>query len=261
MGSEATTTDDVLEAVEAATEAKPVTTAPELAEELPVGRRTVLNRLRELEAAGDVESHQFSERRVVWWPAGGEERVDDVDEEPPTTEQGAESDIADSGSSTDDESGYDGGAEPSGHSTVDATSTGGNEAAGTAARRDDAAPGEVAFADLGFPGGVNRDAAVAAILAARDYLREHGPASKGEIVAAVMPGRPLGYDVDDALENVNTSGERYRGAWWRKVVSEGLEALPDVEKPPRGKSEWSYRGESKDESERSSGPYDPTGEF
>ena len=79
--------------------------------------------------------------------------------------------------------------------------------------------------------------------AARDYLREHGPATKRDLIAEVMPDHSLGYDVDSALEKVE-SGDRYRGSWWRKVVKTGLKALPDVEAPARGGgSEWQYTGE------------------
>lgn len=88
-----------------------------------------------------------------------------------------------------------------------------------------------------FPGGRDRDECRDAVLAARDCLREHGPASMREIVVDVMPEHPIGYDVPE-LE----SGDRYRGAWWRKVVKPGLEALEDVDAPARGASEWRYTG-------------------
>ena len=94
------------------------------------------------------------------------------------------------------------------------------------------------FADLQFPEGRDPDECEAAVLAARDYLREHGPATMREIVTAVMPEHPVGYDVPE-LE----PGERYRGAWWRRVVKPGLQALPDVKAPSRGASEWRYTGD------------------
>jgi hypothetical protein len=81
--------------------------------------------------------------------------------------------------------------------------------------------------------------ASAAVFEARAFLREQGGASMKEIVANVMPDHPLGYDVPE-LE----SGDRYRGAWWRRVVKPGLEAVDDVEKPTGGRSEWRYTGES-----------------
>jgi len=73
------------------------------------------------------------------------------------------------------------------------------------------------------PDGVGDDAARDAIDAAREYLRTDGPASAREIVAAVMPEHSLGYDVPE-LE----PGDRYRGAWWRRVVRPGLQRLDDV---------------------------------
>jgi len=100
-----------------------------------------------------------------------------------------------------------------------------------------------ALEDVDFPAGGEREACSAAVYAARDYLRDHGPATKREIVAEVMPEHPLGYDVDGALEKVE-AGDRYRGAWWRRVVKPGLKALPEVEAPARGASEWRYTGEA-----------------
>ena len=47
----------------------------------------------------------------------------------------------------------------------------------------------------------------------------------------------LGYDVPEL-----DPGDRYRGAWWRRVVKPGLKALPDVEAPSRGASDWRYVG-------------------
>jgi hypothetical protein len=103
------------------------------------------------------------------------------------------------------------------------------------------AVGELEHVD--FPAGRDREECSAAVYAARDYLREHGPATKRDLVAEVLPEHPLGYDVDGALEKVE-AGDRYRGAWWRRVVKPGLKALPDVEAPARGASEWRYTGEA-----------------
>lgn len=93
---------------------------------------------------------------------------------------------------------------------------------------------------LEFPATVDRDDAIDAILAARTYLRDDGPASRREVVQDVMPEHPLGYDVPD-LE----PGDRFRGSWWRKVVAPGLEALDDVEKPAGGGT-WSFTGSDDD---------------
>lgn len=102
----------------------------------------------------------------------------------------------------------------------------------------DAVRAAVEQADL--PGQVHPDEAVHAVRAVLDYLDSHNGGTMREIVAAVMPGYALGYDVDAALAKVE-AGERYRGAWWRRVVRPALEAHPDVEKPPKGGSRWRYR--------------------
>jgi len=98
------------------------------------------------------------------------------------------------------------------------------------------------LATVEFPGGRDREACEAAVYAARDYLEEHGSASMRELVTEVMPDHPLGYDVNGALEKVE-SGDRYRGSWWRRVVKPGLNALPDVAAPAGG-GKWRYTGET-----------------
>lgn len=75
-----------------------------------------------------------------------------------------------------------------------------------------------------FPDSKDTDDCLRAIHAARDFVKEEGPASMREIVAAVLPDHPLGYDIPE-LE----TGERYRGAWWRRIVQPGLEELDDIE--------------------------------
>lgn len=86
---------------------------------------------------------------------------------------------------------------------------------------EDDASGDVALGD-DLPEHVDCDDARDAVRAALDAL--NGGASKAEIVRAVMPSHPLGYDVDAALAKVDAEGERYRGAWWRRVIKPGLEA-------------------------------------
>lgn len=75
-----------------------------------------------------------------------------------------------------------------------------------------------------FPDSKDTDDCLRAIHAARDFVKEEGPASMREIVAEVMPEHPLGYDIPE-LE----TGKRYRGAWWRRIVQPGLEELDDIE--------------------------------
>lgn len=88
-----------------------------------------------------------------------------------------------------------------------------------------------------LPSTVDPADARAAIEAAVDYLEREGGATMREIVRDVMPGHPLGYDVPELGD-----GERFRGAWWRRVVKPALELHDSVEKPPRGRSEWCWVG-------------------
>ena len=100
---------------------------------------------------------------------------------------------------------------------------------------EDQAPLDDVLDDL--PSTVDRDAAREAILAAREYLEKHSRATKADFVRGVMRDHPLGYDPDAALAKLE-AGERFRGAWWRRVVKPGLKALDDVETPAPGASEW-----------------------
>jgi hypothetical protein len=94
-----------------------------------------------------------------------------------------------------------------------------------------------------LPGTVDRQDAAAAVAAARDYIRDHSGATKQDLVKNVMPDHTLGYDVDAALGKID-AGDRYRGAWWRRVVKPSLKKLDDVQTPPQGASTWRYTGEA-----------------
>jgi hypothetical protein len=130
---------------------------------------------------------------------------------------------------------------------VDTTTKDNERQADTPARRDDAVAREGGRGlDEGpvdtdeLPATVNFDDAAAAIGAARAYIRDHGGATKADLVRHVMPDH-----VDAVLEKID-AGDRYRGAWWRHVVKPGLEAADDVEKPPQGGSVWEYDGDDTD---------------
>lgn len=82
---------------------------------------------------------------------------------------------------------------------------------------------------VSWPGNHSAEECKAAVRAARDYIEEHDGARKSEIVRAVLPEHPAGYDVVELDED-----ERYRGRWWDDVVAVGLDALPDVQKPVGG---------------------------
>lgn len=182
----------------------PVLSTAEVADAVPIKRRGTLNRLQALEEDGELESKQIGGRNTVWWFVGGE-RI--------TPDERAREEDAEKAREVRDRRREDTAEAPESDAVDDA------------------------LEDVDFPAGREREACSAAVYAARDYLREHGPATKRDLVAEVMPDHPLGYDVDGALEKVE-AGDRYRGAWWRRVVKPGLKALPDVEAPARGASEW-----------------------
>lgn len=51
---------------------KPVLTAKQVASEVDIGRKAVLERLRELEEQGVLKRMEVGARAVVWWSAEGE---------------------------------------------------------------------------------------------------------------------------------------------------------------------------------------------
>lgn len=89
-----------------------------------------------------------------------------------------------------------------------------------------------------LPGPVDPEAAAGAVQAVVKHLRDDGAASRREIVMAVMPDYPLRYDPPEELEE----GERFRGAWWRRVVVPSLRCHPAVEYR-RGYGDYKYVGE------------------
>ena len=101
--------------------------------------------------------------------------------------------------------------------------------------------GSSVVTELDFPTGKDPTECEQAIEAAKEYLKRERSASMREIVRAVMPHHPIGYDVDSAVEKLE-AGKRYRGAWWRRIVKPGLEASTNVEKPAPGASAWQYTG-------------------
>lgn len=213
---ETVTLEDVLEVFDEV-EGPPVVTSADVADATGVSRDSARRKLEGLEERGEVDSRRTA-GRVLYW------RVADVraDPEPRTLQEPATDDIAVSSSSPDDGSDAVDPRGDAGEEPVESTPTG--------------ASAPRALGEVEFPGGRDRAECVDAVLAARDHLRETGPASMRELVTEVMPEHPVGYDVPD-LE----PGERYRGAWWRKVVRPGLKACPDVEAPAGG-GKWRYTG-------------------
>lgn len=119
---------------------------------------------------------------------------------------------------------------------------------------------EAALQEVEFPDTKDRGDCVAAVESAYVHLLDAGSATMSEITIAVMPEHPVGYNAEADVAKINDPDQRNRSTWWRKIIKPGLEALPDVESPPKGRSDWSYVGRD-DEGAGSSGVYDPAGEF
>jgi hypothetical protein len=198
-------------------------TTADVAERVDCPHRTALHHLNKLEDQGRLSSRKVGPAKV--WRV-----VDD----------------------SNAESGRERGVTPS-ESTNDGTST----------RATRERSGGLSLDGVDFPDSRDREDCLAAVDAARAYLREHGTATMRDLVTNVMPEHPVDYNVDDAREKL-AAGDRYRGGWWRLVVRPGLEALDDVEKPPRGGSDWEYVGDDQNgdtDALDTTGPYDPTAEF
>ena len=202
----------------------PVVTSSDVADALDCTTEAARQKLTRLYDQGRVDRRKTG-RTTVWWRTGGEQdRTEDGDVQ--QAESGRERGVTPS-EDTDD-----------GTDTRDATST-------RTTREQSAA---LSLDAVDFPDSRDREDCLAAVDAARVYLREHGTATMRDLVTNVMPTHPVGYNVDDAREKL-AAGDRYRGGWWRLVVRPGLEALDDVEKPPRGGSDWEYVGDGDQDGE------------
>ena len=184
---------------------RPAVVTSDVADRFDVTRETARRKLGELIDAGRVKRGETAGRVVLYWLA-------DTPDPSPGERQQAPRHEAEPGPEPDT-------SEPStpelGRKPVPQPDVEGPEV----------------LAGVDFPR--DREACERAVYTARAYLQEYGAASMRELVRDVMPEYPIGYDVPDLKE-----GGRYRGAWWRKVVKPGLEALPDVEPPAPGASDW-----------------------
>lgn len=201
---EKATLDDVL-AVFSAVDGPPVVTSSDVAEATGISHDSARRKLEELAERGRVDSRK-SAGRVLYWRTEDAERGRETGHTPPEHSRDR-SDVEPS---------------PTTHASQES-----RESAGSPESLD----------SVEFPQGRDREECLAAVDAAREYIKANNGATMRELVTEVMPIHPVGYDVPTLEE-----GDRYRGAWWRKVVKPGLEAIDVVEKPPKGGSEWTYTG-------------------
>jgi len=87
------------------------------------------------------------------------------------------------------------------------------------------------------PNRIDETEARATIEAAVQFVEENNGATKRELVENVMPDHPLGYEIPELAE-----GERFRGAWYRRVVKPGLSKSEQIKKPKPSESTWRYVG-------------------
>jgi DNA-binding transcriptional ArsR family regulator len=222
--------------------ARPLT-ATDVVDALDVSRRTALNKLNELEAAGSVDSRTVGARaRVFWRPipadAGtrlkrlsndlgkpitvGETVYEDADAHPLDTTDARDDSRSPESSVERDESGPEGVANPA--APVDHPGgTDGDE-------RAESAPESVAEVDvdaLDLPGtGEDLRRRQAAVRAVLYYLREHGEAQASDL-------KELAWSVDDG-----TYGDA-RSLWKNCVLSRALSVVDVAESAgPSGKWRW-----------------------
>lgn len=214
------TDEDLLDEFRATSD--PVLSTAEVADAVPIKRRGTLNRLRDLEDAGTLDSKQIGGRNTVWWLAEDAGRSRPTPDQPPANSDAVEGEVRGSvdNSLADDHTDEDG------------------------AEDDDALAAAIARVDT--PGsGKNREKREQALRDAYEYLAEHGQAQRSDFKDLL--GDEVGY----------SGGFR---SWWTNYVKakDALKQLPDVDAPAEGEHTWYYTG---DDVQLDSGIYDPTEEF
>ena len=192
----------------------PVLSTAEVADAVPIKRRGVLNRLRDLEDAGELASKQIGGRNTVWWILdGGDADTFDTEElrGDPTTTLAGESDDTDARADAVDDA-TDGPADP----PADAHGA-------DADPEEDALAERVRqyLADADTP--PKTEHGRAAIVDVFQYLREHGTAKTADIQDTVYP------EYADKWSSARTM--------WN-ALDRYLNRVPGVEKG--GYGEWTY---------------------
>ena len=190
--------------------ADPVLSTAEVADAVPIKRRGVLNRLRDLEDGGELASKQIGGRNTVWWILDrGDADTFDAEElrgDPTTT-------LA-------DESG-----ESDARADADADATDGPADPPADAHGADTAPEEDALdavdrvADSWEGTDDQLEARKAAARAVLDYAREHGTVSKQEAKKNIRPEYPV-------------EGQNAR-TWYRKTIRPVLNEAAEYDQSAR----------------------------
>jgi hypothetical protein len=192
----------------------PVLSTAEVSDALPIKRRGTLNRLRDLEDAGELDSKQIGGRNTVWWVIDkpGESRPEsdpsgEVGGSPETTLDTESEDLDTRETPTVDDGLPD--------EKVNVETTDPDTLA-------DAVRSYLEDNDIPPKTEHGRDAVIDVFR----YLREHGTAKTGDLQDAVYP---------DYEDNWSTP----RTMW--NALDRHLEAVPGIEKP--GYGEWAYAGD------------------
>lgn len=197
---------DVIEAIH--DHKDPVVTAGELAESLPVTSRTVTSRLRELDAAGDVERKDVGGRAVVYWlPGTRKPRADASPRERSLATDQADLPVSVDGAGTkNDIAEYDIDEEPA---DVDAI-----------------------VDEIELPGRGDRvEMRRNGVRACLRYLREHGQAQRSDWIEDVYPDHPAGFGSS--------------GGWWNAIGKQGLSEIAErtelIDAPGEGSHIWYWK--------------------
>ena len=188
----------------------PVLSTAEVADAVPIKRRGVLNRLRDLEDAGELASKQIGGRNTVWWILdGGDADTFDTEElrGDPTTTLAGESDDTDARADAVDDA-TDGPADP----PADAHGA-------DTAPEEDALDAVDRVAESWEGTDDQLEARKAAARAVLDYAREHGTVSKQEAKENIRPEYPV-------------EGQNAR-TWYRKTIRPVLNEAAEYDQSAR----------------------------
>jgi len=195
------TDEDLLDVFRATSD--PVLSTAEVAEQVPIKRRGVLRRLRNLEEDDQLESKQIGGRNTVWWlPNVGATQTPTMDEGLPATD--------------------------------DDVTRRTEESTDTPAPRDGTEVREDPVEELDLPGsGEKLERRREAVRACYEYVQEQGKAKPADFREDVYPDHPAMY----------TEGEDPAYSWWTNCMYKGMKQLAETDdrlKVPDTTGEWRY---------------------